>query len=67
MSKSVAAIISGEDYTARAGHLFTAEVAVTAEIFISPWSRELPRAFDEQTGVNTMLSLGKDRRRANRK
>ncbi len=44
--------ISGKDYAVMGGHLFSAKVAATAEIFITPFSERLNRTHDEKTGLN---------------
>lgn len=44
--------VSGSDFMALAGHLFSAEVAVTVEAFVTPTDVKLTRAFDDATGAN---------------
>ena len=47
-------IISDEACKAFAGHLFSGDIAVTGEFFITPTSDEITREFDEDTGLNLM-------------
>jgi predicted DNA-binding protein with PD1-like motif len=46
------ATISGPDYVAQAGHLFSAEIAVTGEFYITTTSLKIKRAPDDRTGLN---------------
>jgi uncharacterized protein len=45
------ATLSGSDFLARSGHLFSAEIAVTGEFFFSPSDHKLRRVLDERTGL----------------
>ena len=45
------AVVSDSEMRAWAGHLFNAEVSVTAEIFVIPGEKTL-RSFDEEVGLN---------------
>lgn len=47
-------IISDEACKAFAGHLFSGEIAVTGEFFITPISYEITREYDDATGLNLM-------------
>jgi predicted DNA-binding protein with PD1-like motif len=47
------AVISDTQMRASAGHLFRAEVSVTAEIFLTP-GEEARRAFDGRIGLNLL-------------
>ncbi len=44
-------VIAGADYQAIAGHLFEAEITVTAEIFIEERAERFQRVPDETTGL----------------
>jgi hypothetical protein len=48
------AVLSGEDFVAHAGHLFSAEIAVTGELFITPAAVRITRALDQRTGLKLM-------------
>jgi len=43
--------ISGPDFVAVSGHLFSAEIAITGEFAIVPTGMRLERALDERTGL----------------
>ena len=45
-----------DNFQALAGHLFDAEVAITAEILVEVSAKRMERAFDETMGLN-LLSL----------
>ncbi len=46
------AVLATKDFATVGGHLFAAEVSVTAEIIVLPWEAgELSRARDERTGL----------------
>lgn len=47
-------IISDRDYSLRAGHLFSAEVAVTGEVFVRSYSEPLWRKKDPEFGLNLL-------------
>jgi len=47
-------IISDRNYKVYAGHLFSAEVAVTAEIFVRAYPEPLLRKKDPQFGLNLL-------------
>ena len=46
--------VSGKDLKAYTGHLFTAEVALTLEIFVFTASVEIERKMDAATGLNLL-------------
>ncbi len=46
------ATVCGPELIAFTGHLFKAEVAVTAELIVTDFETELPRALDEDFGLN---------------
>lgn len=50
----VHATLAGRDHTTRAGHLFSAVVSATLEVFITALPGEIKRARDEDTGLNLM-------------
>ncbi len=43
--------LSGEDYIAKSGHLFSAVIAVTGEFWIQPTGMKIERALNERTGL----------------
>ncbi len=43
--------VAGPDYVARAGHLFTARIAVTGEFYVTPSEVRLTRRHDPATGL----------------
>ena len=45
------AIVSGADYIARAGHLFSATIAITGEMFVLPTDTKIERRLDPVTGA----------------
>jgi predicted DNA-binding protein with PD1-like motif len=45
------AVVSGPDFVAHAGHLFSAEIAATAEVFLWATGERTERALDERTGL----------------
>jgi predicted DNA-binding protein with PD1-like motif len=47
-------IISDRDYSPRAGHLLSAEVAVTGEIFVRSYGEPLWRKKDPEFGLNLL-------------
>lgn len=47
--------LSGADYIAKAGHLFSATVAVTGEFFLWPADTPIHRALDPDTGLKLMV------------
>jgi len=47
-------VISDRDYSVRAGHLFSAEVAVTGEIFVRAYPERLLRKKDPEFGLNLL-------------
>jgi hypothetical protein len=51
-------VLAGPDYAAVAGHLFSATIAVTGELFIHDTGVRIRRAQDERSGLN--LIHGKD-------
>lgn len=53
------AVISGPDFTAFGGHVFSMEIAVTGEFLVTPTDTALLRAADERTGLN-LIAKGKD-------
>jgi len=46
------ATVCGPELIAFTGHLFKAEVAVTAELIVTDFETELPRTLDEDFGLN---------------
>lgn len=48
------AVVSGPDYIARAGHFFSARVAITGEFVIRPADWQVSRALDDFTGLKLM-------------
>jgi predicted DNA-binding protein with PD1-like motif len=46
------AVLAGPDYVAYGGHLFSAEIAVTGEVSIAPFTTRVCRKPDERTGLN---------------
>jgi len=48
------AVVSGPDYIAKAGHFFSAKVAITGEFLIKPADWGVNRAYDETTGLKLM-------------
>ena len=49
------AIVSGADYIARAGHLFSATIAITGEMFVLPTDTRIKRSLDPVTGAKLMV------------
>ena len=49
--------LGGPDYQVIGGHLFSATVAVTAELVITPLAKLPTRKFDEQTGLSLICPL----------
>ena len=47
--------ISGEDFTAYSGHLFSAMTAATMEIFLLTQEQKLRREFDPTQGLNLLV------------
>ena len=43
--------IGGRDYSTKGGHLFSARVAVTVELVLTPLPGQIRRAFDEACGL----------------
>ena len=48
------AVVSGPDMVARAGHLFSATVAITAEIYLWGSQSTITRSRDDIVGLNTL-------------
>ena len=48
------AVVSGADMAAMGGHLFSATVAVTAELYLWASSIRVTRSLDERVGLNTL-------------
>ena len=46
------AVISDREGNCKAGHLVRAEIAVTAELVIKPWSENIRRVLDDATGLS---------------
>ena len=46
------ATISGKNGQCRGGHLFSAQIAVTAELVVRPWKKAIVRSRDEITGLD---------------
>jgi predicted DNA-binding protein with PD1-like motif len=46
------AVISDRQGNCKAGHLISAEISVTAELVIRPWSESVQRVPDELTGLS---------------
>jgi len=44
-------VVSGPDLSCRAGHLFNATVAVTAEVHLLPLGVKVERKLDDETGI----------------
>jgi predicted DNA-binding protein with PD1-like motif len=51
-------MLSGPDYAAYGGHLFSAEIAVTGEIFVSPTEIQIQRSLDPETGLKLIAGGG---------
>ena len=47
-------LLSGNDFVARGGHLFSSKIAVTGEFSLQPTGRRVQRALDERTGLKLM-------------
>lgn len=45
------ATLAGPDYAVVGGHLFSAEIAVTGEIYVAPLATKIFRGLDERTGL----------------
>ncbi len=52
------ATISDREGQCKGGHLFSAQVAVTAELVVRPWEEAVDRARDQVTGLD-LWNLGK--------
>lgn len=50
-------IVSDDQFQCFAGHLFTARVAITAEVFLFPTADRPTRSLDEKTGLH-LISKG---------
>jgi hypothetical protein len=48
------AVVSGPDMVARSGHLFSATVAVTAEVYVWGSRSTITRSRDDVVGLNTL-------------
>jgi len=46
------AVISDGEGNCKAGHLVSAEISITAELVVKPWSESVQRLPDESTGLN---------------
>jgi predicted DNA-binding protein with PD1-like motif len=51
-------VLGGADFKTYGGHLFTADVAVTAEIIFRPLDLEIERTPDESIGLNLLNMCG---------
>ena len=51
-------VLAGPDYAAVGGHLFSAEIAVTGEIFVFPTDVRVQRSIDSETGLKLITGGG---------
>lgn len=51
-------VLGASDFSTYGGHLFSADVAVTAEIIFRPLKLEIHRGFEESIGLNLLQMCG---------
>lgn len=53
-------VLGASDFSTFGGHLFTGEVAVTAEVIFRPLDLEIHRGHEEEIGLNLLQMCGHD-------
>lgn len=53
-------VLGASDFSTYGGHLFSAKVAVTAEVIFRPLALEVHRGFEEDIGLNLLQMCGHD-------